>query len=239
MNPAHITQYTLSSVCIEPVSKQRALRIIRNRYKKPIWVTTLNPEYILYARRHNSFARLIESSDIQLIDGIGLKWGLEVIAGANTVEHVPGVEFFMDAIRESGPKRILLLGSRKSILYRVASKLIDTTELTREHIALLDGYNDLGRARNVIRSFNPDLVFVGLGSPMQDRWIHTHMQLDSTPRVYVGIGGAFDILGGRWPRAPLFIRKMHLEWLWRGLIQPSRLPRTVRAAVFFPFYIDL
>lgn len=80
-----------------------------------------------------------------------------------------------------------------------------------------------------------DILFVAFGSPKQEKWIYDHIkEIDS--KVFIGVGGAFDFISGRVPRAPVFIRSVGLEWLFRLMIQPWRIKRQF-ALVRFVFKV--
>jgi len=83
-----------------------------------------------------------------------------------------------------------------------------------------------------------DLLFVAYGAPKQEKWIARN--LSKIPvKVAMGVGGAFDFIAGKKKRAPRFLRRLGLEWLWRLLQEPRRLPRIIRATVKFPLLIFL
>ena len=77
----------------------------------------------------------------------------------------------------------------------------------------------------------PDILFVALSTPLQDAWIHRHLPRLGAGLV-MGVGGSFDVLAGRLRRAPAWMRRAGMEWLFRLLLEPSRLFRMVRLPVF-------
>ncbi len=85
----------------------------------------------------------------------------------------------------------------------------------------------------------PAVLFVAYGQPRQELWMHAHRaRLEAAGvRIAMGVGGAFDMLAGRLPRAPRWMRAFGLEWLWRLLWETARVPRTLRAVIVFPFLI--
>lgn len=84
------------------------------------------------------------------------------------------------------------------------------------------------------------VIFVALGAPKQTFWIEQHRtELETAGvRIAMGVGGAFAMISGRLPRAPLFMRTLHLEWLWRLILEPSRIKRIWNAIVIFPRIIS-
>ena len=77
-----------------------------------------------------------------------------------------------------------------------------------------------------IKSLQPDILLVGLGAPKQEFWINQHLQELGVPLV-MGVGGSLDVLAGAVKRAPVFWQKIHLEWLYRLVMQPSRWRRAL------------
>ncbi len=91
---------------------------------------------------------------------------------------------------------------------------------------------------NKINEAKPDVLFVALGSPLQEKWIYYNLPKLNSVKLAIGVGGAFDILSGLKPRAPLFLRRSGLEWLWRLSLEPKRMKRIYNATFKF-FWIVL
>ncbi|MDB4978821.1 MAG: WecB/TagA/CpsF family glycosyl transferase N-acetylglucosaminyldiphosphoundecaprenol, partial [Candidatus Peribacteria bacterium] len=96
---------------------------------------------------------------------------------------------------------------------------------------------DAGQIVSVIQKARPAILFVAYGAPAQDMWIDEHMQKLPSVRVAMGVGGTFDFLAGVARRAPVGIRNMHLEWLWRVALEPWRIKRIWTAVVVFPWLV--
>jgi len=86
---------------------------------------------------------------------------------------------------------------------------------------------------DLILEKKPDILFVAYGAPKQDIWIARHKLKYQVP-LSMGVGGAFDMISEIIPRAPVWLRKIGLEWLWRFYKQPSRWKRIHRAVIRFP-----
>lgn len=101
-----------------------------------------------------------------------------------------------------------------------------------------DGFEGLKMWKENRALHRADVVFVGLGSPLQEEWIFHHLRHLSRIRVAMAVGGAFDMLSGATPRAPRFMQKAGLEWLWRFVREPrKRFKRIVNAVIIFPFLV--
>lgn len=90
----------------------------------------------------------------------------------------------------------------------------------------MDGYqDDWGEAIRRIKSARPDVLLVAMGVPLQEKWIAVHRQDLPEVGCFIAVGGLFDNLSGRIPRAPLFVRKARCEWVWRLAMEPRRMFR--------------
>lgn len=88
-----------------------------------------------------------------------------------------------------------------------------------------------------INKSDANVLFVAFGAPKQEMWIHKNLSHLPNIKLVVGIGGAFDFMSGIIPRAPLFMRNLGLEWLYRLIKQPSRIKRIYNASVKFPLKV--
>ena len=92
------------------------------------------------------------------------------------------------------------------------------------------------RIINQIKQTEPSIVFVAFGMGKQEKWIYENISKLPSVKIAMGVGGAFDYLSGAVPRAPLLIRKIGLEWVYRLLRQPKRAGRVFNATIKFIFY---
>lgn len=244
MNVAMPTPVRILGTPVDAVTRAEALQRCESflRGTRLHHVVTANPEMLLHARRHYSYAATLQHADLVLPDGIGLvvaaRWSRYPLP-----ERIPGVEFFLElcqlAAREG--KRVFLLGGWGGVVTNVADQLrqkiphLNVSAFTPDHSA------DAPPAAlwDALASIQPGLLFVAYGVPKQERWIAQHRaRLESLGvRIALGVGGTFDMLSGRLPRAPHWIRRSGLEWLWRLRLQPRRFPRAFRAAVMFPLAV--
>ena len=97
-----------------------------------------------------------------------------------------------------------------------------------------DGYFDEPEEIKLImeiKRLSPDLLLVGLGAPRQEKWIYSNMRLLGA-KVFIGVGGSFDVMAGNVKRAPEAFQKVGMEWFYRLMKQPSRLKRMTRLPKF-------
>jgi N-acetylglucosaminyldiphosphoundecaprenol N-acetyl-beta-D-mannosaminyltransferase len=185
------------------------------------------------AQQDREFARVLESADLCLPDGTGVVWAARR-QGCAISEPVPGVDLIPPLATTCARRgfRLFLLGAEPGVAADLASRL------RAEHPGLLvashSGSADrLSDAETVvaIRAHETQVLLVAFGAPKQELWIdRLKDQLDIS--VAIGVGGAFDYLTGRVPRAPLWMRRAGFEWLHRLVRQPWRARRMVVLPVF-------
>jgi N-acetylglucosaminyldiphosphoundecaprenol N-acetyl-beta-D-mannosaminyltransferase len=83
----------------------------------------------------------------------------------------------------------------------------------------------------------PDVLFVAFGMGKQEKWINENLRKLPSVKIVMGVGGAFDYISGVISRAPLFLRRIGLEWLYRLARQPSRIKRIFNATVVFAYFL--
>jgi beta-1,4-glucosyltransferase len=128
---------------------------------------------------------------------------------------------------------VFLFGARPEVV-QDASQAIEH-RLGQEVVGACSGYGaDDNEVCAQIRAAQPDVVLVALGNPLQERWILDHAA-KMPPALYVGVGALFDFLAQRAVRAPMWVRRLRLEWLFRLSREPGRLWKryTVDAFRFF------
>jgi N-acetylglucosaminyldiphosphoundecaprenol N-acetyl-beta-D-mannosaminyltransferase len=214
-------------------------------------VITLNPEMVMQANSNIEFQVAINKADISIPDGAGIIWARWYLRSNFwsllpsllcfpfiKVDRVSGIDaiFMIAHLCSSINKSIYLIGGT-NIQISGAAKVLRkkyphlTLYTAPYHRAEKKGPRallmDIARAK-------PDVVFVAYGAPMQSIWIQNHKKLLSNTKIAMGVGGAFAMLSEQTPRAPKIFQKLNIEWLWRLMLQPSRLPRIWRATIQFP-----
>jgi len=190
---------------------------------KQYYIVLLYSEFIVRARKDEKFRKILNEADLSLCESRGLYFALRFL-DVLVKEEINGVELIYKICGKSQNK-IFLLGGKEGIAERVKEKL-EGNIVGAEH-----GYQDLDRVIEKINQIKPDILFVGLGSPKQEKWIYENLKKMPSVKVAIGVGGAFDFISGRIKRAPKFIQKIGLEWLWRLILQPWRIKRIYNGVV--------
>lgn len=155
------------------------------------------------------------------------------------LERVTGIDL-MNSLCQNYPYKVFLLGAKTF----VAKKAIETMRNKKYQANFVgcDTGNPLNELSNKvsidkINSAKPDILFVAFGAPKQEKWIYEYLKKIPTVKVAIAVGGSFDYLAGATHRAPIILRKLGLEWLFRLIKQPWRYQRIFNAVIRFPIEI--
>lgn len=197
----------------------------RIRHNQKSFIVAINPEKIMKAQSDAKLMELLNKADFQIPDGVGIILASK-LKGGKIRHRVTGIDLMMylcEAFAKNN-KSIFLYGGQPG----VAEKACECLKILYPNInitGVLNGYEkDEQIIRSTINRANPDIVFVALGSPVQEYWIVNNMDHLSA-QVFQGVGGSLDVISGRVKRAPSFFRKLGLEWLYRLLKEPVRWKR--------------
>ena len=191
-------------------------------------VVTPNTEFAMRARCDLEFRQLLGSAGLAIPDGIGLVWASRLL-GDPIREHVRGTDLVdkLAALGAAEGYRFFLLGAAEGVAAAAAARLQERhpgLRIAGTHSGSPQpAYDD--EAAAVIRAAGRvDVLLVAYGAPAQERWIARNQPRLGVP-VAIGVGGVFDFFSGRARRAPPWVRRLELEWLYRLVRQPSRWRR--------------
>ena len=189
------------------------------------YVVTPNPELLVMASKDRNYQRVLNNAKLALPDGIGVMIAGKVM-GKPLKERIHGVDLVKSLCKEISrqPITVGFLGAGPSVAEKTAECL------KKEYPGLKVGLTSQEWSKD-LKNSPIDILFVAFGSPKQEIWVSEN--LEKLPaKVVVGVGGAFDFISGKVRRAPLFMRKIGLEWLFRLIIQPWRIKRQLRLIEF-------
>jgi N-acetylglucosaminyldiphosphoundecaprenol N-acetyl-beta-D-mannosaminyltransferase len=192
------------------------------------YVVTPNPEFILDAETDLEFKTILNQADLVLPDGVGVVYSAKIL-GTPLKERVPGIDFsarMLETLNEMGG-RLFLLGAKPGVAEQAGENIL----AQYPNIVLCgtqDGYfkDELAVVRQVSDAA-PDLLFVCLGAPKQEKWIARWGVLTGA-KLAIGLGGALDVFAGNVERAPEQWQKLGLEWAYRLKKEPQRITRMAR-----------
>ncbi len=195
-------------------------------------IVTLNAEMTMAARADASLAAAIDAAALVIADGAGVVWALA--RQGHRLRRSPGIELAWALLQQAAQRRwrVALVGASPSVLDELLTRL-------RRQLPELDlvftahGYQQ-GPAwpglEEQLLSCRPDLVLVALGVPRQETWIHG--LAGRRGGLWMGVGGSFDVWAGSKKRAPAWMGRLQIEWLYRLLQEPSRWRRMLSLPAF-------
>jgi N-acetylglucosaminyldiphosphoundecaprenol N-acetyl-beta-D-mannosaminyltransferase len=193
-------------------------------------VFTPNVDHVVKAERHPDFRRAYSRADLCLADGMPLVWASRLL-GSPLPEKVSGSDLVLPLVRLAAKRRwrVYLLGGGPGVAEKAGEML--ARELgarivgTDSPIVDPDGTADSSaQTLERLRAASPDLVLVAFGAPKQELWIDRFGERLG-PAVAMGVGGSLDFITGQVRRAPAWMSRAGLEWLFRLLQEPRRMWR--------------
>ena len=219
-------------VCVTDYSQIK--QTIRNDLdaKRKSFLVAINPEKILKARKDSSLMQLLNNATYQIADGVGVVYASKMRGGKirSRVTGIDSMTMLCELSNEHG-YRIFMHGAKEEILQKAKENLLKKYP-NIQIVGALNGYQkDNQIVVDAINESNADIVFVAMGSPRQENWIVENMDRVCAC-VFQGVGGSFDVLSGTIPRAPQWMQKAGLEWLFRLLREPKRIGRQIHLISF-------
>lgn len=199
----------------------------------PHFVATADTSGIAQAQNDPELMSLYAQADLVTPDSMGVVWALRR-RGVRQA-RITGVDL-VSRMLELGSRRgwtFFFLGSAPGVAALAKQKAEERLPSVKI-LGARDGYfkpdDDESVAREIAK-LNPDFLFVAMGIPRQEKFILKTKEIIRA-RVAIGVGGTLDVLSGTVKRAPLFIQKLKLEWLWRTLSNPKKLGKAMNLPRF-------
>ncbi|WP_415945028.1 WecB/TagA/CpsF family glycosyltransferase [Selenomonas montiformis] len=199
-----------------------------------VMIATANAEMIMRATKDAELMQILNEAALVVPDGAGTVWAAHHL-GYAMPERVAGYDMAQRLMADapSHHRRIFFFGSAPG----VAEKAKIKAEHLYPGIEIVGVRNGFFSAQDEpeilaqIRDARPDLLLTALGVPKQEKWLYRHLQELGVP-VSIGVGGTLDVMAGVMKRAPYWMQKARLEWLFRGLLQPKRAGRLMALPKF-------
>ncbi len=197
-------------------------------------IVSLNLENMVLTTENELFRKVVETAQIRIVDGVGVVIAARWL-GVEIGERVTGVGLMEDLLKMASDRRlrVLMIGGKENLALKLTECYKD--QFPEAKFKGLKGIENINNPKedeedtifSIVADYKPHLIFVAFGSPDQELWIARHKK-EFTNCVVMGVGGAFDYLSGNVVRAPVFIQKIGLEWLFRLVIQPWRWKRQLK-----------
>lgn len=199
-----------------------------------VMIATANAEMIMRATHDEELRDILNAAALVVPDGAGTVWAARHLGHAMP-ERVAGYDLAQELLRRAPAegRRIYFFGAAPG----VAEKAKEKAEQLYPGIEIVGVRNgffspaDNAAIITEIKAAHPDLLLVALGVPKQEKWIAAHLAALDVPAA-IGVGGTLDVMAGVMKRAPYWMQKAKLEWLFRGLMQPKRAGRLLALPKF-------
>ena len=231
-----IERVEILGVKVDAVTMAQAVERLENLIaeKKSSLVATANAEMLLNATHDADLKKILNAADLVVPDGAGTVWAARHL-GKHMPERVAGFDLVQELMKIAPARGI------KFFLFGAAPGIADKAKLKAE--ALYPGIKIVGTRNGYfkpedepeiisqIKNSRADILHAALGVPKQEKWLFKYKDEIQIP-VSIGVGGTFDVMAGVVKRAPLWMQKARLEWLFRAMLQPSRAGRLLALPKF-------
>ena len=223
-------------VKVDSLTMREAVERVENLIDKrtPVIVATANAEMLMNATHDEELKDILNSAALVVADGAGTVWAARHL-GEKMPERVAGADLVQELLKIAPTK------SQKIFLFGSAPGVAEKAKLKAEE--LYPGINIVGVRNGFfkpedepeiisdIKKASPDILLVALGVPKQEKWLAKYKDELNVP-VSIGVGGTFDVMAGVMKRAPKWMQRAKLEWLFRAMLQPKRAGRLVALPKF-------
>ncbi len=196
------------------------------KQQKRCHLIVVNAAKVVKSRSDRELKSIISEADIIGADGVPVVWASKIL-GQPLPGRVNGTDV-MERLIELSDKRgytIYLLGAKETVIRTAVDRLhqlYPSVNIAGYRNGYFDTIQDEEVAVREINKVKPDILLIGMGTPMKEQWVKRHKH-NLDVGVIHGVGGSFDILGGVTKRAPRWMQKSGLEWFYRLLQEPRRM----------------
>ena len=190
-------------------------------------IVTPNPEIVMKAKDDEEYKKILNKASLVIPDGIGIIKGANIL-GTPLKERVAGYDLICNLLEkhQSGDKTFYFWGSKPEIA-EIAKTKLEEKYPNIKIVGVDNGYFDDKKKKEIIKKITelkPDILLVGTGFPRQEKLINEMLPLNIF-KIAIGCGGSIDVLSGAVKRAPKIFIKLHIEWSWRLIKEPTRIGR--------------
>lgn len=223
-------------VNVDAVTMAEAVAQIENYMdeRAGVLIATANAEMIMRATHDAELLHILNKAALVVADGAGTVWAAHHL-GYEMPERVAGYDLAQHLMANAPitNRRIFFFGSAPGVAEK-AKKKAEELYPGIDIVGVRNGFfteKDEPEIIAQIKAAKPDLLLAALGVPKQEKWLYKHQSELEVP-VSIGIGGTLDVMAGVMKRAPLWMQKAKLEWLFRGMLQPKRAGRLLALPKF-------
>lgn len=201
----------------------------RVKEKKSSYIVTCNVDHIMQLGEDKEFEKVYQEADLVVADGMPIIWASKLM-GKPLKEKISGSDIvpFLAEHFEKKQYRLFFLGAASGVAQKAAENLMEKYPKIQIAGTYSPSYGfennqeELKLINEMLKREKPDILFVGVGAPKQEKWIHKYYKELNVP-ISIGVGASIDFLAGNVKRAPLIMQQTGLEWFWRLMQEPKRL----------------
>jgi N-acetylglucosaminyldiphosphoundecaprenol N-acetyl-beta-D-mannosaminyltransferase len=232
-------KYNVLNVPIWDISENEFLNFIKyaiNSKMNTQQIATVNPEFICESEKNQEFKKLLNSTALNVADATGIIWAIKFLY-KQKIQKIPGSDISWKIFKfaEQNQYKIFLLGGMPNVAKKAAKKIIEKYPQIKIVGTSNKNPND-PETINIINKSRAEILFVAYGTPKQEFFISQNLN-KLNARIAIGVGGTFDFIAGIRKRAPKWVRKIGLEWLYRLFQEPKRIKRIYNAVIKFPYLV--
>lgn len=232
----HTDHVEILGVRINRVSMEETLALIDGYVArgKPHLIVTADASGIAQAQSDDVLMQVYRTADLVTPDSLGVLWAARR-KGCEIADRVSGVEILDRVCAASADRgyRLFFLGAAPGVAEEAAERMRlrhPGCNIVGSRHGYFPPESDEIVAKEVAE-FHPDILFVAMGIPRQEKFIRATQDIIQA-KVGIGVGGSLDVYSGRVRRAPLLVRKLKLEWLWRTLANPKKIKKAINLPRF-------
>ena len=229
-------QVEILGVKVDALTMAQAVEHVINliKEKKSSLVATANAEMLLNATHDDELKKILNAANLVVPDGAGTVWAARHL-GKSMPERVAGFDLVQELMKIAPEHdfKFFLFGAAPGIADKAKTKA-ESLYPGIKIVGTRNGYfkpDDEPEIISQIKNSHADILLAALGVPKQEKWLFKYKDELKVP-VSIGVGGTFDVMAGVVKRAPLWMQKARLEWLFRAMLQPSRAGRLLALPKF-------
>lgn len=218
---------TILNTTIDVLNVQETIELVEEyvKTKTPLHLMGVNADKINEVNQNERMKQIVNSCGIINADGASVIMASKYLKKP-LPERVAGVDLMQSlvALSEKREYSVYLLGAKQEVVEKTA-EVLKTKYPRLKLVGIHNGYFKEPEWPSIskrLKEVKPDFVFVGITSPIKEYLIE-FLQEDGNNSVFMGVGGSFDVISGNIPRAPIWMQKANLEWLFRVIQEPKRL----------------
>lgn len=226
-NREDVKRYPILNTYVNAISMEETIEAVEAIIKegKPTQHVVINASKVNLMEKDEKLRKIVNDCPIINADGASIVWAAKVL-GVPLTERVTGIDLFLKLVEIANEKqyKIYLFGAKEEVVCKVKS-IFEEKYPNLQIVGFRNGYFTETDEDDIVKDMQKsgaDMLFVAFSSPKKEYWVHKYIKQLNIPFV-MGVGGSFDVVVGVTKRAPLWMQKCGLEWVYRFIQEPGRM----------------